>query len=81
MEKSAVFFDIDGTLWNYDKYIPDSTRVAIKKLREKYKAKIENNVLKEDLLLNSPSQAAMFCVLSSVSGNVAWVDSEGNKLK
>ena len=34
MEKSAVFFDIDGTLWNYDKYIPDSTRVAIKKLRE-----------------------------------------------
>ena len=34
MEKSAVFFDIDGTLWNYDKYIPDSTREGIKKLRE-----------------------------------------------
>lgn len=34
MEKSAVFFDIDGTLWNYEKYIPDSTRIAIKKLRE-----------------------------------------------
>lgn len=34
MEKSAVFFDIDGTLWNYDKFIPDSTREAIKKLRE-----------------------------------------------
>ncbi len=32
--KSAVFFDIDGTLWNYDKYIPDSAREGIKKLRE-----------------------------------------------
>ena len=32
--KSAVFFDIDGTLWNYDNYIPDSTREGIKKLRE-----------------------------------------------
>lgn len=34
MEKSAVFFDIDGTLWNYDKFIPDSARKAIKQLRE-----------------------------------------------
>ena len=34
MEKSAVFFDIDGTLWNYDKFIPDSCREAIKLLRE-----------------------------------------------
>ncbi|MCR5581335.1 MAG: Cof-type HAD-IIB family hydrolase [Pseudobutyrivibrio sp.] len=34
MEKSAVFFDIDGTLWNYEKYIPDSEREAIRKLRE-----------------------------------------------
>lgn len=32
--KSAVFFDIDGTLWNYDKYIPESTKLAITKLRE-----------------------------------------------
>ncbi|SFI20422.1 hypothetical protein SAMN04487830_1309 [Pseudobutyrivibrio sp. OR37] len=32
--KSAVFFDIDGTLWNYEKYIPDSCREGIKKLRE-----------------------------------------------
>ena len=31
--KSAVFFDIDGTLWNYDHYIPDSTKRAIKELR------------------------------------------------
>ncbi len=32
--KSAVFFDIDGTIWNYDKYIPESAKLAIKKLRE-----------------------------------------------
>ena len=32
--KAAVFFDIDGTLWDYEKYIPDSTREGIKKLRE-----------------------------------------------
>ncbi len=32
--KSAVFFDIDGTLWNYDKYIPESTKLAFKKLKE-----------------------------------------------
>ena len=29
----AVFFDIDGTLWNSDKYIPDSARKAIAQLR------------------------------------------------
>ncbi len=32
--KSAVFFDIDGTLWDYEKYIPESTKTGIKKLRE-----------------------------------------------
>lgn len=31
--KKAVFFDIDGTLWNYAKYIPESTKEAIKLLR------------------------------------------------
>lgn len=29
MEKSAVFFDIDGTLWDYTNKIPDSTIEAI----------------------------------------------------
>ena len=58
-----------------------SLRDNVKKLREKHKEKIVNNVLQEDLLLNSPSQAASFCVLSPVSGNVAWIDASGNKLK
>lgn len=34
-EKKAVFFDIDGTIWDRDKYIPESTRKAIRLLREK----------------------------------------------
>ncbi len=32
--KKAVFFDIDGTLWNYQMQIPESTVLAIRKLRE-----------------------------------------------
>lgn len=34
MTQSAVFFDIDGTIWNYDHYIPDSAKEAIRLLRE-----------------------------------------------
>jgi len=29
MNKKALFFDIDGTLWDYNRYIPASTREAI----------------------------------------------------
>lgn len=58
-----------------------SLRENIKLLREANKEKIKNNVLQEDLLLNSPSQAAIFCTLSPVSGNIAWINSEGKQLK
>lgn len=34
MNRSVVFFDIDGTLWDNTNYIPDSTVRAIKRLRE-----------------------------------------------
>lgn len=34
MKKKAVFFDIDGTLVPYDKDIPESAVIAVKKLRE-----------------------------------------------
>jgi len=33
MQKKAVFFDIDGTLWDIDNHIPNSTREAIRLLR------------------------------------------------
>ena len=33
-ERKIVFFDIDNTLWDYHLIIPDSTRSAIKKLRQ-----------------------------------------------
>ncbi len=32
--KKAVFFDIDGTLWNHERYIPPSTVQAIQTLRK-----------------------------------------------
>lgn len=35
MDRKAVFFDIDGTLWDEKGWIPDSTREAIRLLRER----------------------------------------------
>lgn len=32
--KKAVFFDIDGTIWNENMQIPESTKTALKKLKE-----------------------------------------------
>ena len=32
--KKAVFFDIDGTLWDEKQQIPDSTREALRLLKE-----------------------------------------------
>lgn len=34
MKKKIVFFDIDGTLWDFHMRIPESTREGIRKLRE-----------------------------------------------
>lgn len=34
MSRKAVFFDIDGTLWDEHFVIPESTKEAIRKLRE-----------------------------------------------
>ena len=33
--RKLLFFDIDGTIWDYRNYIPQSTDLAIKKAREK----------------------------------------------
>ena len=32
--KKAVFFDIDGTLWDFNMNIPESTKKALKELRK-----------------------------------------------
>ncbi|MCR5627259.1 MAG: Cof-type HAD-IIB family hydrolase [Lachnospiraceae bacterium] len=33
-DKKILFFDIDGTIWDYTNYIPESTALAIKRLKE-----------------------------------------------
>ena len=58
-----------------------SVKPVIPKLRELHKDKIANNVVIKDIPLNSTSQAAKFCILSSVSGNASWKDSKGHYLK
>lgn len=49
--------------------------------REKYKDKIKNNVLINNILFKSPSGAANFCSGHSVSGNKCWIDEKGKPLK
>ena len=34
MQKCAVFFDIDGTIWDFESKIPASTVKAVKLLQE-----------------------------------------------
>jgi hypothetical protein len=54
----------------------------IKKLREKYKKNIDNNdVLKIDLLFNSPSAAAGFVIGGSANGKTAFITEDGKTLK
>lgn len=35
MNKKVIFFDIDGTLYDHDKKIPESTKRAVRLLKEK----------------------------------------------
>lgn len=35
MNKKVIFFDIDGTLYDHDKKIPESTKRAVHLLKEK----------------------------------------------
>lgn len=34
--KKAVFFDIDGTLWDFKMNIPESTKKSIKRAQKKW---------------------------------------------
>lgn len=34
MKPKLIFFDIDGTIYDHDKHIPDSARNAVKALKE-----------------------------------------------
>lgn len=54
----------------------------VRRLREKYADKIDNNnMLTADVLLTSPSAAASFVGGSSLNGNVVWKTVDGKTLK
>ncbi|MBR5357254.1 MAG: Cof-type HAD-IIB family hydrolase [Lachnospiraceae bacterium] len=55
MDRKLVFFDIDGTVWDWQGVIPDSAKRAIKKLKENghipviCSGRARGNILREDL--------------------------------
>ncbi|NLB81211.1 MAG: GIY-YIG nuclease family protein [Clostridiaceae bacterium] len=73
-----VIFKGSTIVPNLQKSCPNNVR----KYRERYKSKIDdNNVLTEDILLSSPSAASAFIGGASLSGNIMWRTKEGITLK
>lgn len=57
----------------------DTIPVTLKEMRRK--SNIESGILKEDILLSSPSYAAMFVIGKSANGLTNWKTSDGRSLK
>lgn len=54
----------------------------LKKLREEYAARIsKDSILMEDIVFNSPSAAAGFCIFGSENGRTAWKNESKKTLK
>lgn len=66
-------------------HLPNLKDVARKKRDEMTKrfARKEGNylVLKEDILFDSPSGAAKFCIGGAADGWISWIDNEGRTIK
>lgn len=60
--------------------VDDDTIPTVLKEKRK-KASIESSILKEDVLLSSPSYAAMFVIGKSANGLTSWKTSDGRSLK
>ena len=60
--------------------VDDNTIPTVLKEKRK-KAGIESGILKEDVLLSSPSYAAMFVIGKSANGLTSWKTSDGRSLK
>ncbi|MDE5763485.1 MAG: GIY-YIG nuclease family protein [Ruminococcus sp.] len=60
--------------------VDDDTIPTVLKEKRK-KASIESGILKEDVLLSSPSYAAMFVIGKSANGLTSWKTSDGRSLK
>ena len=64
--------------FNPTKSCPDT----VKRLRERYKDKIDKNqILLEDLSFTSPSAASGFVKYASDNGLTSWLTAEGKTLK
>lgn len=59
----------------------NSCQNYIKNLRQKYTDKIDNYILKEDILFTSPSTAGSFVAGNSSNGNICWCNKNGVLLK
>ena len=59
----------------------DDNTISIALKEQRKKASIESGILKEDVLLSSPSYAAMFVIGKSANGLTSWKTSDGRSLK
>lgn len=70
-----------GSVLVPESMITKSTPKSALKDRKKYADKIDGNILKEDILFNTPSGAGAFVVLSAASGYDDWCDENGTSLR
>lgn len=59
----------------------DDNTISIALKEQRRKASIESGILEEDVLLSSPSYAAMFVIGKSANGLTSWKTSDGRSLK
>ena len=55
--------------------------ISLGNSKKRNECKIENNVLQEDVLFNSPSSAAEFVTGKSSNGWISWKTKEGKTLR
>ena len=77
MKKKAVFFDIDGTLVAYDGTIPDSTVLALKKLRENGHLAVISTGRTKPLIMPELFELGFDGI---VAGCGSYVEYEGNEV-
>ena len=70
-----------GSILVPESMVTKSTPKSALKDRKKYVDKIDGNVLREDILFNTPSGAGAFVILSAANGYDDWCDENGTSLR